>query len=386
MRVVVLGLALAVVVARPAGAGRMLYATAATPGRVDGFCLGNDGGLAPTPSIRVDTGGDQPRRLVVFEDVLYVAEVDRVEAFRIGSRGGLDLLGRTDPRTRSGPRDVAITPGRTMLYMPDRSRNRVVGHALDAEGRPARDFTTCIQGEIGASYQNLIAIDTKLYVSSSGGSGRIEVFGIAADGSLFGTDGVPLTPAACTSVDGVRPDFTEPLSERRRLRDIKAFVLVGDLIYAEDRGRRRIRSFRLQPDGNFVPPIREEGKRAKWQPAESKTRAVVHYQALIHHRSALLGTQFFHGRADSYALSPEGLLPKRPTRITNADLRFTPVRMTADADVAYVATGEFDRVIAYRLRENGVLAQQDPFSQTDEQEGSFPNDVAIAVLAAGCGS
>jgi len=39
MRVLTVGLALAVLVARPAVAGRMLYATAATPSRIDGFCL-----------------------------------------------------------------------------------------------------------------------------------------------------------------------------------------------------------------------------------------------------------------------------------------------------------------------------------------------------------
>lgn len=385
MRAAILGLVLAVLAVQPAGAQRILYATAATPGRVDGFCLRANGALAPTPSVRIDTAGEFPRRLVVSGDALYVVTADRVEAFRIGPRGGLSLLGRTAPIDRLNARDVAISPGRTMMYVPDRFRSRILGYPLDAEGRPAREFTTCAQGEAGAGFQSLIATDAKLYVSSNGGSGRIRVFGIAPDGGLFGEDGVPLGPEACTA--GVeRAPETIPLSERRRLNNIKTFVIVGDLLYAHDRIRRRIRSFRLLPDGNFQEPVIEEGKRTKWQPSESKTRAVVSYQAIIHHRSALLGTQFFRGRVDSYALEADGSLPPRPTRITEADLRFTPVRMTADGDVAYVAAGEYDRVIAYRLRENGVFASREPFSETAEQEDSFPNDVAVAVPSAGCGS
>src|SRR5690242_7740096 len=116
MRVVMLGLALAVLVARPAGAGRMLYATAATPNRIDGFCLRDNGSLVPTPSTSVDTVGTQPRRLVVAGDVLYVAEVDRVEAYRIRPNGNLSQspIGRTKVLSKSGPRDVAINADRTM--------------------------------------------------------------------------------------------------------------------------------------------------------------------------------------------------------------------------------------------------------------------------------
>lgn len=447
MRVLMLGLALAVLAARPAGAGRMLYATAATPNRIDGFCLRGDGSIAPTPSVRAFTGGTEPRRLVVSDidgngvsDVLYVAERDRVDAFKIGDTGELSPNGKTKPRERQGPRDLAINASRTMLYVPDRSRSRIVGHPLDA-GRPAEDFTTCIQGEIGASYQNLFASPDRLYVSSSGGNGRIEVFGIAADGSLFGLDGpTQLSDCVGATADAPRPDATPPLSERRRIADIKSFVIIGDLLYAEDRGRRRIRAFQLQPDGNLPPPASEEKtcenegpsagltcttdadctndpacsdgicecktRERTWQKAVSKTNNVAQYQQILNHNSALLATQFFKGRIDSYELksgsyvtpgaNPDDpaddetvecqncLLPRKPTRLAKADLRYTPVRLTADANVVYVASGEFNRILAYRLHDNGVLRDKDPFSQTDEQHNSFPNDVAVAMLAAGC--
>lgn len=382
MRLVALGLVMAVLVARPARAARMLYATAATPGRVDGYCLRGDGSLAPTPTVQELTSGQQPRRLLVVGSVLYVAEVDRVEAFSIRPGGGLSRLGATTLVDGMGARDVVVGAGGTMLYVPHRSRNRVVGYRLEPDGRPARDFTTCIQGDIGSSFQNFAVTNDKLYVSSSGGNGRIEVFGIAADGSLSGLDGAPLGPTDCTVAS--EETATVPLSARRRLQNIKAFVLVGNVIYAEDRGRRRIRAFRLQADGNFEPPVKEEGKRKQWQPAESKTVPVAQYQGLVHHRSALIGTQFFRGRIDSYLLDAEGKLRRHPARLSEADLRLTPVRLLADENAVYVAAGEFDRVLAYRLREDGVLKASTPFSSTDELEGSFPNDVAIAMLSAGC--
>src|SRR5262245_9015409 len=99
MRVVMLGLALAVLIARPAGAGRMLYATAASDDRIDGFCLLRSGEIEGSPRVTRSTAGTQPRRLLVadgvngpadgVDDVLYVVEADRVEAFRIGDRGAL---------------------------------------------------------------------------------------------------------------------------------------------------------------------------------------------------------------------------------------------------------------------------------------------------------
>jgi hypothetical protein len=49
-----------------------------------------------------------------------------------------------------------------------------------------------------------------------------------------------------------------------------------------------------------------------------------------------------------------------------------------------VAGGELDRVVAFRLRSDGVPTDATPFSRTDEQTDSFPNDVAVAMLSAAC--
>ena len=66
--------------ALPAAGGTILYATAASLSRVDGFCVGAGGGFVPGASVRhADTGGTEPRRLLVANGVLYVGESDRVE-------------------------------------------------------------------------------------------------------------------------------------------------------------------------------------------------------------------------------------------------------------------------------------------------------------------
>jgi hypothetical protein len=73
----------------------------------------------------------------------------------------------------------------------------------------------------------------------------------------------------------------------------------------------------------------------------------------------------------------------------------TPVRMTVGScpdpttddcplsRVLYVAGGQRNRVLAFRLREDGVLADTQPFSTTEDQADSFPNDVALATIP-GC--
>ena len=100
--------ALLLLVATPAFAKSVLYATAASEQRVDAFCLEDNGGIVNTNVGHFGTSGIEPRRLLVAEgvitdptitdssrDVLYVALADRVEAFRILARGGLVSLGST---------------------------------------------------------------------------------------------------------------------------------------------------------------------------------------------------------------------------------------------------------------------------------------------------
>jgi len=303
--------ALATLRAPVARAGAILYATAATENRVDGFCLNGDGSLAPTPTVQVGTAGVQPRKLVVATNgtwsTLYVVEVDRVQAFSIGAHGFLTLIGATptvaDPNANS--MDVAFSPDMTKVYVAEQGRNRIVAYPLDpTTGAPMPPFTSCVRGTKKPQWQRLAVANDFLYVTSKSLTGRISVFPLAADGSLpedpitcganppktckGGTrDGMSCTtdnkhevtgcPGATCPTCCVPPAPTCPCSERRLLDDPKALLVDGDTVFVESLLKKRIIQFTLGPaatdqsggpntqkgcpalaDHQFVPPHRKK--------------------------------------------------------------------------------------------------------------------------------
>jgi len=417
MRSVIDGLFVALLVAEPALAGSILYATAASQQRIDGFCLGADGALAASPSVQVGTQGRLPRRVLVGKDalgepVLYVAEADRIEAFKIGVHGGLRPFvspSATEPVNNLDPQDLALSPDGKTLYVTH--QGFLEAFALNADGSLPKRFTSCVQGESTNTFLDAQATSGLLYVSADDIPGRIAIYRLNPDGSL------PQTGCRLNNTDASK--VKTPDSERKRLQRPKAFLVVGDFVYVEERALRRLTAFRLQPDGTFcdrgkdangnvvaescgdiayfLPTpacARRQAKKQRQQCAASTTGRILQYEGLVLHPGGdtLLGTEFFKGRVDAYRLKPEPRLagaprvrlPKGPTRFSEANPVMTPVRLTATEKAVYVAGGELDRVIAFRLRADGVLADATPFSRTDEQTDSFPNDVAVATLLGSC--
>jgi len=400
MRLVTSCLVAALVSAAPAFAGTIIYATAASQSRIDGFCVGNDGTLAPTPKVQIGTGGQLPRRLVAGPNgVLYVAEADRVEAFRIGQRGGLEPFGSTNVVTgpNMNPLDVALSPDARLLYVPQNGQARIVAYPLDADGRLQSDFTSCIQGPGGAGYQRLLVRDGLLYVTAEVLGGRVSVFPLGADGSLS----APPDQCRLGNVNVDRSPVTCPLSERRHLLLPAALIIDGDVMYVESRARRQIVTFRLT-NGLFDPPHRNKtgefvsvclkddaGKdltgNFKYQKALNKSAVLNQYQDIVLDGTTILGSQFTHGRVDAYHVRPDGRISKHPRRRTKEDVRGSPVGLASTPSAVYVAAGEFDRVQAFRVRRSdGMLAEETPFSQTNEQTGSFPNALAVATIPLSC--
>jgi 6-phosphogluconolactonase (cycloisomerase 2 family) len=409
----------AILCARPALAGRILFATAASQQRIDGFCLGADGALAATPSVRIDTFGKQPRRVLVgttgaSSGVLYVAEVDRIEAFRIGEHGTFGHRSGSRPVPHLDPRDLALSPDGNTLYVTH--QGFLEAYALDAGGGLPAQFTSCVQRATADTYLNAQAVGGLLYVSANNAPGRIEIYRLAADGSL------PDTGCGDPSKKDRPKVRTHADSQRTRIQEPKAFVVAGDMIYVEERALRRLIAFRLQPDGTFCDKIKaktkseaditescgdqsyflptpkcekDQLKKQRQQCTSSRTLEDLQYEGLVLHPSGrtLLGSQYFKGRIDSYRLRPETRiagdppvrLPQAPTVMSQTNTVMTPVRITATTDAVYVGGGEIDRVLAYRLRaSDGVITDPAPFSRTDEQTNSFPNDVAVAMLSGSC--
>jgi hypothetical protein len=146
LRALLPALAACVVGAATARADAILYATAATTGEITSYCVGPNGGLDPEPRQRIPTNGNAPSRLAVatFGDkqFLYAAENDRVEVFEIGQNGVLTRQGRIPARpfrddpdaalTGMNPHDLVVTENPPMLYVPQRSQDRIAAFPLDS--------------------------------------------------------------------------------------------------------------------------------------------------------------------------------------------------------------------------------------------------------------
>lgn len=345
---------------------RVLYATAATTGRVDAFCVGANGRLGPQrPSI---TGLDSPRRLVVDQvnHRLYVAETNAVDAYRIGPNGGLKRLWRFPSasdfdtkafeNTRLEIQDLALASDCTSLYVPAQRPGRLlaltgleVPDPADPQHVLSPTISSCAQGPVRPAYRNLMAGGNVLYSTGSGFSGRVDAFRLGPSGELAGVwntdDGGDCRPGTkkcagpkdtCSVCGGTgqkscpvecgapvcpipRPDLTTPDSTRRRLSKPLAFQIVdsppgapGDrFLYVAEQGNKQILGFQLRADGLFEDDTRDGSVPQK---PFTRLHASVVYLDLVARRSddpaqvapALVGSQFNDGRLDAFVLASKG--------------------------------------------------------------------------------
>jgi 6-phosphogluconolactonase (cycloisomerase 2 family) len=403
-----------------AASDMVIYATAASKNRIDAHRLTCQGELIEGLIAQVNTP-TQPRRVVVATvgsaQVLYVGELDRVEAFTIKPGGGLQHLKGSRGLSNMDVRDLAVDG--TTLYAIHRGYKRIAAYPLDsASGAFLNDgeFTSCVQGPDQAGFANVAVKNGLLYVSANVFPGRMDVFKLAPDGALLGreskcsggtddgdtcdtdsdcSDGgtcvtvfVPAPPEGCKRAkNGARPPATLTSSQRKKLQGPKAFALSpAGILYVEERDSAHISAFQLMPDGNFFPPT-VEGTKTKQQPRYSKTEGVTSYEGMVLLNQTLYATQFGRGRVDHYQLDAEGRLPKRSTGSTTENVRMSPVRLLAPpvpGDMIYVAAGAYDRLVAFGVRPDGRFRQGDPTSQTEALKNAFPNDVAVAVLSQEC--
>src|SRR5437016_5842394 len=261
MRSVIGGLFVALLVAEPALAGSILYATAASQQRIDGFCLGADGALSATPTVQIPTLGRLPRRVLVGNGVLYVAEADRIEAFAIGQHGGLRPLAGSEPVESLNPQDLTLNPDGKTRYVTH--LGFLEAFALDAEGGLPKRFTSCVQGEATNDFLDAQATSGLLYVSADDVPGRIAVYRPNADGSLPQTGCGGLRQKDRTAL-------RRPHSARTRLRSPPAEAADVHL-HGEPRhdagpphrhGQGRVRGrWRARSGGRLSPRVRRGARR-----------------------------------------------------------------------------------------------------------------------------
>jgi hypothetical protein len=384
---------------------------------------------------------------------LYVAShgLNRIAAYEIDSATGgfVDdepvscAIGRGDAQYVAlavGP-DPGSSVGGAFLYASSETSGRVDVYPLNADGdilevETAADNTSitecldegkCLRPKVTTTVSSCkcpddtpVATTTTTSTTLSGQGSTTTTLAPPAD--------LAIRCAESSAKAGERPPPTQPASRRDGLGQPKAIILDGDMLYVEQRFRKKITAFKLSNGlfcdsdvqcPGFDPMGSDKCKRKQQkrinngkmprQCAADSTPESNQYEDIVKFRQSILGTQFFKNRVDSYRLKPDdpnGPFTKHHSE-SEVDVRITPVRATAvsvlairgecsDTDparpcdcpaddkcgVLYVAAGSLDRVSAYALFANGKMGRT-PFDMTDEQTGSFPNDVAVVVLPEG---
>src|SRR5262249_42087426 len=218
-----------------------------------GFCIRGDGSLAPRPAIHVDTVGTNPRALVAGPNhVLYVAEAERVEAYKIQTHCALMRVGSTPEQANPSLNalDVTVSADGTLLYVPDNGRDLIAAYPLDPNnGAPAKEFSSCVKGTAAQQVQRVIVQPPYLYAAAFSLGGRVSVYPLDPNGALEND------PNECIKEPGGKdPNTTCPLPERRNISKPRGFVLDGGMVYTASIFKNRVVAFTLT-DGLFAPPI-----------------------------------------------------------------------------------------------------------------------------------
>jgi hypothetical protein len=376
--------------------------------KVEQFSIGNAGGLVRLAGLgrREGFGQLNPQDLALSPDghTLYVTDsgAERIEAYRL-----VPTLADGAPCT--------------------------IGTDEGCRRRPEEDPSSCVRALPSTRYNGLLVLGegNLLYASFDGRGGRpdgVEVHRINPDGSL-------LTPASTCFEEAPEgadtltyvAQVTTPWVSRRvklfRPRPMSLVTIDGsENLYVVQQSESRIRAFAMvghlfsppnpYPDVSNIPPPPSEGGTKEDQRARERFRRDLFGQRKYKkgeqaqalkpksngrgyrfgtvvvgpEGATLFGAQFFSGRVDAYPLDSGGLKRSRP-RSTEGDPKASPVGLVKHPDlpVLYVAGGFLDRVVAFRLDgATGMLRDTEPFSRTDEMTDSFPNDVAVAVLAGNC--
>lgn len=446
MRRILPCVALAIALGSPCAAETVLYATAASQSRIDGFKVNADGSLDGAAFEHQPTKSASPRRLVVRSCRLYVAETDRIEVFRIGPRGHLESLGNTLPLKGSNPHDMDLSPDGKTLYFPMRSQGALISFPLDDNGVPvplnddqnatgstgyfsrldgADPQPTCVFAHGAGAWEDIEVTATNLYGAQFD---RVMTFGLDGSGRILGA--IPTiedpknpdqetcenyrlataSPISCwerdingTIIDADRDCWT---SVRFRLSGATSLALISgaqQTLVMNTQFDRRLLGFTLDATGNFKDfgntESKERKKARKQERKSNRTNPQIRYIGITPYQPppsatcrkknnkpvlecpAIFATGY-QGRTDSYQLN-DGILTRNTTGQTSRDPTSSPTRSTVGFDgqgrpKLYVAGGERDRIQVFRLSSLGRIADgEGPMMESDEQAGSFPNDVVL---------
>jgi len=319
----------------------VIYVSEGQTNRVVAYRLGTDGLLPAAPFSTLDV--TNPRRLLLHNDVLFIALPDGVASAALGADGSLPPVptSTTDPIFGANALDLLIV--NEVLYVAMELLRVIAAYPLQ-DGQVTPDAIS-LSGTNSSDYRSLETRGPFIYGGASG-SQRIDTYLINADGTLD-TDPIPQNPQ---TVVGLPQDL----------------LIVDDNLYAVDGNRQRVLQFEILETG-LLPrdPLTE-------------TRSEEFYARILLQNGTLYASAFNKGQIDLYGIDPStgAFLSNRPFFSTFQDVDTFPNGMILENGILYVTQSGRDRIDGYILGPDGVPASF-PSTSTIDIPVSFPNDIVM---------
>ncbi len=373
----------------------VLYATDANLDRLAVYRIAANGGLPKTPFQQIQTAAS-PRRMVLTSRALYVATRTRIEAFEIDlSTGRLsrfrDAEGfQINPAHVSGAnfQYLTVDPLERYVYASSTAQDRIFGYPIAADGS-IDHVGSCTQGEEGTRYQSLAATDSVLYAVAHI-PGRVSLFPLREDGAIQARATDPEDDEGGMEDDTLEvftacenPRLSYPPESTKNFSNPKVLLLNTPFLqlYITDIFEDRLYSCPIAGDGT-LPDCPKQKK----SDDISRTVSGGQYEQLaLSGKSVLYASVFQSGNLRAFVLDADGSVPKRHQRNHPSELFTAPggVAIWCDA-VLYAGQGDADRIDAFRINAKGFVGDKKklkPFSSTSREGGSFPNALAVLLLA-----
>lgn len=324
----------------PAG-DRVVYVAKSRGDRVEAWRLGTDG-LFPAAAFS-ELAMENPRRLTLAGDILYVALADRILSLELGSDGTLPAIasGETPALTGADFHDILVGDG--FLHAASAGFGRIESYPLDGAGHVGDASSTSGAGGSNTDYKSLFLNEGLLFAATPDAS-RIDVFRLNADGS------VP-----------TEPEDHDPIP----LVGLPDDILVdGEFLFVTSGSSRNIEAYPL-----------EDGRLA-FEPS-SETLTSRFYGELAMTDTHIYAAAFNAGRVDLYRRDATlGLEETSSLANTQPDPSSFPASLIIDGGLLYVGQAGLGRVDVFDLNATGEPGEF-PLSSTAEDTGSMPTDIEI---------
>lgn len=326
---------------------KVIYASLSRSDAVVAYRVGTDGFLPGDPFDSIAL--EEPRQVLVVDDILYVAQEEVVSSIQLLPDGSLpDSPTATTAPIRNGDASRMIV-FRDMLYVSWEGISRIYAYPLSSGHVSAEPVSG--SGESNTNYIPIVRVGPLVYAGTRD-QARIDAFRILPDGSL-------------------NPDPEEQDPEAR-IFDCKDIVHKDGILYAIEQDDRRIVTFTIQGGG-----------RLPHEP-ESKTKSGQAYAyLLLDGEDRLYASAFNEGRIDLYIIPPGGLFADKPRQRevahTWADTASFPTQMLIENGILYVSQMGIGRVDAYVLGSDGSPPQY-PSSSTFALENSYLNSISMGTF------